>query len=142
MYWLGKWAYGSKLAILSAHPDTAKQLYIVNEHLGDWSDVEPGVWYSNSGHLEAVQSWFSSDPRKGSKLYGATKPGEVEDVLEVEDAFEVEDVLGRWDPWAYFEDGDKIAECAECGELWPAWVDWCDECGSETLWVEVEGGPQ
>lgn len=45
---LGRWASGSKLAILSAHPDTASRWYLVNESNGHWAS---GVWYSNRSYL-------------------------------------------------------------------------------------------
>jgi glutamine amidotransferase len=46
---LGAWATGSKLAILSVHPDTADAVYIVNEDAGHWLN---GVWYSNRSYRE------------------------------------------------------------------------------------------
>jgi glutamine amidotransferase len=45
---LGRWAAGSKLVVLSAHPETADDWYIVNDDAGHWSE---GVWYSNRSYL-------------------------------------------------------------------------------------------
>ena len=118
--WLGQWASGSKLAILSAHPDTSSDLYIVNEHLGHWSDDEPGVWYSNDAYRERVGGWWSSDPRESAIEH---------DVLDALDALDDLDAPGAFDPWDYYRDGEPMAECVECGTLWPDWVDWCDSCG-------------
>jgi hypothetical protein len=47
---LETWLGGNKVAILSSHPRTSKDLYILNEDQGDW---EGGVWFSNDSHKPA-----------------------------------------------------------------------------------------
>lgn len=127
MFWLGEWARGSKLAILSASPDTARDLYIVNECDGHWLESEPGVWYSNKGYLPVVAPSFSPDPRvtssKGGGLYASSGGLYVPDHV-------VGDPAG--DPWELWED-HEIVECDTCGELWPEFVDYCDTCGTPFL---------
>ena len=45
---LSKWATGSKVAILSVHPDSKYQCYLINEKSGEWDS--DGVWWSNTHH--------------------------------------------------------------------------------------------
>lgn len=132
MMWLGTWAKGSKLAILSTHPATRERFYIVNEHLGSWSDDEPGVWYSNESHAAFVDRGFTADPRSfvatGSTSYTPTddRPSDT--------------YVGRWDDpfipatpdaWDQWQDDDPIIECAMCGEYWPGFVDGLCTCGTD-----------
>jgi glutamine amidotransferase len=63
---LGRWASGSKLVVLSAHPDTAERHYIVNESAGHWAE---GVWYSNHSYrpyraTSAIPNRWAPTPRK------------------------------------------------------------------------------
>lgn len=121
-YWLEQWAAGSKLVFLSADPATSSALYIVNENDGDWSDTEPGVWYSNSSHREFVPFTFSADPRK------ATGRGVFSSVVDAGD--DLDDLDGSGGPWSYYREGDPMSMCEGCGTLWPAFCEWCDDCGS------------
>lgn len=120
MYWLERWAEGSKLVFLSADPSTVHPLYIVNESDGHWLESEPGVWYSNDSHEERVPLWSSSDPRKSA---GSTSSGG--DPIEVGRSD-----LGPSDPWAFYRDGDPVLSCGECGQVWPGFCEWCDDCGT------------
>lgn len=129
MYWLGEWAAGSKLAILSARPDTASSLYLVNEYLGEWSDVEPGVWYSNRSHADIVPISFSADPRLES-----SKPKKTVGVLYDSTGLDVGDDSS---PWDYYGPANSIIECDICGELWPDFCDWCETCGADLDGCEV-----
>lgn len=44
---LEKWLGGNKVAILSSHPRTSRDLYILNEDQGHWDE---GVWFSNDSY--------------------------------------------------------------------------------------------
>lgn len=46
---LSKWSYGSKICVLSVHPDSKFQCYIINEKSGEWDN--DGVWWSNKHHI-------------------------------------------------------------------------------------------
>lgn len=128
MYWLGEWAAGSKLAILSVSPDTRERLYIVNENDGKWSDETPGVWYSNESHAPVVPFRFSADPRatkttkKGDKKKGEPVALAWGEIPENDDDLP--------DPWKMYVGGPMI-ECGSCGELWPDYVGWCESCGDD-----------
>jgi len=135
MYWLGEWAAGSKLAILSASPATRESLYIVNEQAGEWSSDEPGVWYSNTSHRPMVAPTFSADPRKSGKsgksapaVSVATGWGELAPA-----AWDDDDDRDGFDPWEFYDPTDGIVECPEpsCGELWPGVCQWCEQCGAD-----------
>lgn len=128
-YWLANWARGSKLVVLSVHPDSSRQWWIVNEQDGHWSDSEPGVWYSNEGYREQVARVFSADPR-GAFHLGAWNWDEDETIA---DSLAPEDEQG--DPWEYYS-GGPIVECPDCGELWPGFCDWCETCGTDIRDVE------
>lgn len=94
---LGRWAAGSKLVVLSAHPDTAEDYYIVNDDAGHWAD---GVWYSNRSYLpyraaSAIPARWSPTPRKnpvGPRLVNPTglvgNPQTLADAVADHDAAE------------------------------------------------------
>jgi glutamine amidotransferase len=46
--YLETWATGSKVAVFSVDPKLKHNVYILNEHLGHWSD---GIWWSNYSYL-------------------------------------------------------------------------------------------
>ena len=128
LYWLANWAHGSKLVVLSVHPDSSRQWWIVNEELGHWSDREPGVWYSNEGYREQVARVFTADPR-GQFRVGAWQ-WDTDDDVTVIGATPNDDDGEQSDPWEFYT-GGAIVECPDCGELWPGFCEWCDTCGTD-----------
>lgn len=131
MYWLERWAEGSKLAIISARPDTASSLYLVNEQLGEWVEDEPGVWYSNRSHAVAVPSYFSPDPRRVSTKHDKTPAaGSCSSGLEIGEP---------GSPWDYFSADNDIVECRGCGEFWPDFCEWCETCGCDLEGCDLYG---
>lgn len=53
---LEDWAAGSKIAILSNAPELRDQVYIVNEHLGEWVG---DIWWSNTSYKNAYNFYSS-----------------------------------------------------------------------------------
>lgn len=129
LYWLSNWSRGSKLVVLSVHPDSSRQWWIVNEEAGHWSDREPGVWYSNDGYREHVARVFTADPR-GQFRVGAWQWDDDDDVSVIGAAPNDDDDDGQPDPWEFYT-GGAIVECPDCGELWPGFCEWCDTCGTD-----------
>lgn len=119
MYWLARWAEGSKLAVLSADPTTAFDCYIVNEELGTWYG---DTWYSNEGWRELPVFGYSANPRIASRFGSYTEQLLAEGVA---------------DAWEWYRPGDGVVECSACGEHYPDFVDWCDECGGDLRFSPV-----
>lgn len=49
---LSSWASGSKIAVLTLNPLANHQLYLINEHLGDWDSDD--IWWSNSSYKKVT----------------------------------------------------------------------------------------
>jgi len=65
-YELEKWASGSKLAVLTANPNTKYDYYIINEAQGRWDD---GCWFSNTSYKPYSFSYSGYKHMYGDK-YG------------------------------------------------------------------------
>ena len=60
-YLLESWMSGSKVVVLTVNPKAKKNIYILNENLGN-KDAE-GIWWSNSAHRGAVKRKASTQNR-------------------------------------------------------------------------------
>ena len=61
--WTLSEGYGNKLVILTTDPRYGRNAYVINEHLGEWSD---GVWWSNSSYRPYRYTYSTWSPRKTS----------------------------------------------------------------------------
>jgi glutamine amidotransferase len=114
---LAGWATGSKLAMLSAHPETRDAVYIVNEDAGHWVG---GVWYSNRSYepyRPPARLWTPGN--YSPALWGAQTP-----------------TRDNGDPF-------DLMGCAMCGDDYPVPVDdlaaYCPTCDSCWCCDEVRG---
>ena len=123
---ISKWATGSKIAVLSVHPDSKYQCYIVNEKSGEW-DTD-GVWWSNKHHIP-----------KPATIVGTYKPSHISYT------YELPSVTYDWktlkesyssmtgdDPNDFTED-DEFTTCISCKNpisviLSADYCEWCDAC--------------
>lgn len=103
---LSKWAGSSKIAILNNNPDLKKQLYIVNENLGTWSD---GLWWSNSSYKDNYYASYYPryDYKYGKTTYDYDKKYEVA----------IEDDV-------YLVDGKDMTEFVESGQMCGVCATW------------------
>jgi predicted glutamine amidotransferase len=124
------WASGSKIAVLTANPDSEYQLYLINERLGTWDDN--GVWWSNSSYKRSTYStktYYSPTP--------TTTPSptnEADYVLEQEyynelllQADEEAIVIDQCPSCEALVDIDRSAEyCQYCDTCMSCWAKWQD----------------
>lgn len=112
-----KWIRGSKVVFLSAHPDTDRDMYIMNESDGHWDN---GVWWSNRSYQPYRKPCYGgSSPSLG--IWARTLEGPTQDTLELDS----DDDLLDW----------MEVDCQLCGTEYVA--DWnsqdrmsCPECGT------------
>jgi len=101
---------GSKLVILSSHPRTRKDLYILNESFGDWED---GVWFSNGSYKPSkkveLPMNFDTD-LSDAVLHGMEAV--TCDTCECEFLIDL-------------DDEHTEQKCPECGSCYWCGADWC-----------------
>lgn len=105
---LEAWMGTSKLAILSSHPRTRQDLYILNEEYGHWVD---GVWFSNSSYEEPKKITLPVNA-------GATNVEALDDEIQIVscDVCEAEFLI----------DLDGVEQdCPECGSCYWCGASWC-----------------
>lgn len=135
---LERWAAGSKVVVLSAHPATESRFYILNESAGHWAE---GVWYSNTSYRPAPPSRFSFGTSVASLLtchkwcradcgwcgtgIGPDDPDAAAD-LDALDVWPADP--GDLDPAA------EVMGCAVCGTDYLVPIDdpaaYCPDCGA------------
>lgn len=54
---VSEYCVGSKLIVMTTHPNAKRGAYIVNESDGHWSD-DGGIWFSNSTYCDARSTFF------------------------------------------------------------------------------------
>lgn len=116
---MGSWIGHSKLVVLSVHPATRFDAYIVNEHLGEW-DETAGVWWSNTSYMERPTVL----PRLGWGFRYGGLPADDDD----------DD-----------DDGERVV-CDVCESITPIWWGECEvceaclRCGFHVSACECHGG--
>ena len=102
---------GSKLVVMTNHPDAEYSAYIVNEHLGHWFN---DVWYSNASYACATRTaGMSKSARESAKVF------EDEDVYIIDQCglCGEESVL------------DEV--CYNCESCQVCWME-CNECACDS----------